>query len=177
MSVANKTRFLIAVRRYKIVKIEQKVNYTDISAVDQLNKKVLLRTIDPSGKRYVDLTDVTSLTDEVKLGAYDSTILISNNFTENAVSELVKQNIQFVSESYMPPFDIEDLYLAIISCAGIKCNKKCGKAPEDIAECNEIKDADMCKIRGLAENAKAHFESGALGLLKNDLKIALALGQ
>ena len=175
MSVANKTRLIIAVRRYKIINSERKVNYTDISTLDPLNKKVLLRTIDQAN-RYVDLSDVNSLADQVKFGAYDLAILIANNFTVSATNELAKQNIQYVSESNMTPFAIEDLYLAIMNCAGNQCNKRCGKAPEVIPECNGIKDADLCKIRGLATNAKNHFEAGALGLLKNDLKMALALG-
>ncbi len=176
MSVANKTRFLIAVRRYKVINSERNVNYTDTSVMDPLNKKLLLRSID-LGNRYVDLSDVNSLTNQVKVGAYDSAILISNNFTQNATNEMNKQNIQCVSESIMPSFAIEDLYLAIIHCASNRCNKKCGKTPEAIPECNEVKDADMCSIRGLAANAKTHLESGALGLLKNDLKMALALAQ
>jgi hypothetical protein len=177
MSAANKTRFIIAVRRYKIISSARNANFTDISVLDPSNKKILLRTIDPSSNRYVDLSDITSLTDKVKAEAYDSAILISSNFTLSATTEMMKQNIQCVSESYMPPFALEDLYLAIISCVSNKCNKKCGKIPEEIPECNEIKDADMCKIRGIAADAKAHFEAGAIGLLKNDLKVALALGQ
>jgi hypothetical protein len=177
MSVANKSKFIIAVRRYKIIKSERSVNFTDISAVDPLNKKVLLRAIDPSCNRYVGLNDVIELSNQVKVGEYDSAILISSNFTENATTEMVKQNIQCVSDNYMPPFAMEDLYLAIINCAANQCNKKCSKVPEVIPECNEIKDADLCKIRGIAANAKAHFDAGALGLLKNDLKMALALGQ
>ncbi len=177
MSVANKSKFIIAVRRYKIVSSARNAIFTDISVTDPSDKKILLRTIDPSSRRYVDLSDIASLTDKIKAEAYDSAILISNNFTQSATTEMIKQNIQCVSESYMPPFAIEDLYLAIISCASYQCNKKCGKIPQEIPECNEIKDADMCKIRGMAADAKAHFEAGALGLLKNDLKVALSLSK
>ncbi|XHH08751.1 MAG: hypothetical protein ACFCUE_14470 [Candidatus Bathyarchaeia archaeon] len=177
MSVEYKSKFIIALRGYKITKSDRNVNYTDISAVDPLNKKVLLRTMNPLANRYTDLNDIENLSKQVKLESFDSAILLSNNFTQNATKEMIKQNIQWVSESYMPPFAIEELYHAVINCIGKQCNKKCGKLPEAIAECNEIKDADLCKIRGIAANAKAHLESGALGLLKNDLKMALALGQ
>jgi hypothetical protein len=174
MSIINKTRLLIAVRGYKTIRNQQNVNHTDISATDSLNNKILLRIMDPLNGRYADLNDVNSLIEQIKLDAYDSAVLISNNFTESAINELGKQNIQHISESYMPAFDLEDLYLAIVSCAGKQCNKTCGKVPENIAECTQIKDADMCKTRILVTNAKAHFETEMLGLLKNDLKIALA---
>jgi hypothetical protein len=175
MSITNKTKLLIAVRKYKVIKSERKTNYTDISVVDPLNKKVLLRTIDPLSTRYVDLNDVNSLTNQVKFDAYDSAILISNNFTQSATSEMARQNIQCISETYMPPYTIEDLYGAVMNLAGPQCGKKCGKTPERIPDC-EIKDADMCSIWSLACSAKNHFETGSIGLLKNDLKMALALG-
>jgi hypothetical protein len=74
----------------------------------------------------------------------------------------------------MPPFDIQELYLAIVNCANSQCQKKCGKALLVITECEE-KPADLCKTKTLAVAAKRHFEEGTIGLLKNDLKIALAL--
>jgi len=45
-----------------------------------------------------------------------------------------------------------------------------------ISDCGE-KIADFCKIKLLALNAKNHFEDGTVGLLKNDLKVALALNK
>ncbi len=177
MSMISKTRLIMAIRGYKTLTNQQNVNHTDISALDSFNKKILLRVIDSSNNRYADLSDVLKLTEKVKLDAYDSAFLISNNFTESAINEMEKQNIQCISNSYMPPFAIEDLYRAILRCASNQCNKTCGKTPEDISECAAIKDADLCKTRFLVTNAKAHFKAGTVGLLKNDLKIALASGQ
>ncbi|MGD6808359.1 MAG: hypothetical protein ACQCN3_01530 [Candidatus Bathyarchaeia archaeon] len=174
MSIVNKTRLLIAVRGYKTIKNQQNVNHTDISAIDSLNNKIILRIMNPLNSRYADLTDVNNLVEQIKLDAYDSGILISSNFTERATNEMVKQNIQCISDSFMPAFALEDLYLAIISCAEKQCNKKCGKVPENIGECTEIKDADLCKTRILITNAKTHLDAEMLGFLKNDLKIALA---
>jgi hypothetical protein len=175
MSVNNKTKLIMVVRKYKIVKSERKVNYTDISVVDPSNKKVLLRTIDTLSNRYVDLNDVNSLADQILFDSYDSAILISNNFTQSATNEMARQNIQCISENNMPPFPIEDLYSAIVDLASLQCEKKCGKAPKCIPDC-ENKDADMCSIWSLANGAKTHFATGMFGLLKNDLKMALALG-
>jgi len=176
MSIVNKTRLLMAIRGYKTLKNQPNGKYTDISALDGPNKKVLLRIMDPLNNRYADLNDVANLVEQIKVDSYDSGILISNNFTEGANNEMVKQNIQYISESVMPAFATKDLYFAILNCASNLCTKKCGKVPMDIAGCEEIKDADLCRTRILATNAKAHFEAGMLGLLKNDLKIALASG-
>lgn len=176
MSIVNKTRLLIAIRGYKTLKNQQNGKYTDISALDSLNKKILLRIMDPQNNRYADLNDVINLAERIKVDAYDSGILISNNFTIGATNEMVKQNIQSISENVMPPFTSKDIYFAILNCVSNQCNKKCGKVPLNISGCNEIKDADLCETRILATNAKTHFEAGTIGLLKNDLKIALASG-
>lgn len=176
MSIANKTNLLIAVRGYTDIKKQTKPNCIDISALDNTNKKVLLRIIDRSGNPYVDLNDVKNLAETIKSEAYDSSVLISTNFTEAAINEMLKQNIQYVSESYMPPFAINDVYLAIVNCASNQCMKKCGITLADNPDCIQ-KAADHCKILTLIENAKEHFEQGTIGLLKNDLKTAIALNK
>jgi hypothetical protein len=112
----------------------------------------------------------------IKRDNYESVILISRKFTDSALEEMRKQRIQHVSEDYMPPFDTEELYSAIVDCANNQCQKKCGKALLAISDCEE-KIADFCKIKSLALNAKNHFEDGTVGLLKNDLKVALALNR
>lgn len=175
MSIANKTSLIIAIRGYTNIKKESKDNYTDISALDNSNNRVLLRVIDPIGNKYVDLNDVKNLTELVKREAYDSAIIISKNFTDGAANEMDKQKIQLVSEKYMPPFSIEDLYLAIVNHAGKQCTKKCGKSMLEISDCDGTENADLCRMRTLALKAKGHFEEGDVGLLKNDLKVALAL--
>lgn len=163
----------MAVRGYKNVKKEKTANFTDVTAVDSLNKKVLLRTIEPLTSEYINVDDVKNMVEAVKRDNYDSAILISRQFTDKALEEMTKQKIQHVSEDYMPPFDIQELYLAIIDCANNQCQKKCGKVHLVIPDCDE-KTADYCKIKALAVDAKNHFEDGTIGLLKNDLKWALA---
>ena len=175
MSMENKTNFIIAVRGYKNIKKQKNANYTDVTALDNLNNKVLLRIIEPLGNEYITGDDVKTMTEFVKRENYDKSILVSKKFTTHAVEEMAKQKIQRVSDDYMPPFEIEELYLAIVNCANNQCQKKCGKVLSSISECTEKKVTEHCRIKGLSEIAKSHFEQGLVGLLKNDLKLALAI--
>lgn len=172
----NKTNFIIAVRGYKKVSKEKNANFTDVTALDNLNSKVLLRVIEPLGFEYVDINDVKRMAEFIKRENYDSAILIGKKFTDSAVSEMVKQKIQHVSDDFMPPFHIEELYSAIVDCVNNQCLKKCGKEASVKLDCTE-KKVDLCKISSVAGSAKSHFEEGLIGLLKNDLKIALALNR
>jgi hypothetical protein len=176
MSNENKTNLIIAVRGYKSVKRQRNAKYTDVTAVDSLSKKILLRIIEPIGDEYTDLNDVKSMTEFVKSEEYDSAIMLSKKFTSTAVGELVKQNIQYVSDDIMLPFNIKELYTAITDCVNSQCMKKCGKIAADKSECAG-NVSDFCKMILLAGSAKSHFEQGTVGLLKNDLKMALALNK
>lgn len=172
----NKTNLIIAVRGYKPVKKEKNANCTDVTALDNLNNKVLLRIIEPFGNECIDTYDVRNMTECIRRESYCSAILISKKFTDPAVNEMGKQKIEHVSDDYMPPFAIEQLYSAIIDCVNHQCAKKCGDVSLGQPGCEE-KKSDFCKLRGLANITKGHFEQGLIGLLKNDLKLALALNK
>jgi hypothetical protein len=173
----NKTNFIIAVNGYKVVKKDRNANFTDVAALDNLNKKVLLRAIEPLDNEYICINDVRQMTELIKRDSYESAFLISRNFTDNAVNEMAKQKIQHVSDDYMPPFDIQKLYMAIVDYASNQCQKQCGKDLPITSDCPEKKVSGLCKIRVVTKNAKCHFEQGLVGLLKNDLKMALALSK
>jgi hypothetical protein len=175
VSVENKTNLLIAVRGYKSVKKQKTDNQTDITVTDNLNKKILLRIIEAKGEQYVDFNDVKNVTESIKNGNYDYAVLLSKKFTDNAVNEMNKHKIQYVSDDYMPPFNIEELYSAIVDCVSNQCEKQCGKEVKEKTEC--INTSDLCRNRALAGNAKSHFDQGLVGMLKNDLKVALALNK
>lgn len=177
MGFGNKANLIVAVNGYKILKKETKANCTDVSAMDNLNKKALLRIIEPLGSECIVVNDVLKMAESIKLGKYDCAFLISKRFTDNAIAEMLKHKIQYASDNYMPPFDIEKLYLAIVDCANNQCQRKCGKVPLAISDCLEKKATDGCKIRAVADSAKCHFEQGLVGLLKNDLMMALALSK
>ena len=172
----NKTNLVIAVRGYKTVKKQKNIHCTDVTALDNLNNKVLLRVVEPLGNEFIGINDIKNMAEFIKIESYDSAILISKKFTDAAVSEMAKHKIQHVSDDYMPPFAIEELYLAIMNLVSNQCLKKCGKNRTPKSECVE-KVAELCKIRTLDSNAKRHFEEGLVGLLKNDLKVALALNR
>jgi len=172
----SKINFIIAVRGYKNVTRQKNANFTDVTALDTLNNKVLLRIIEPLTSEYISLNDVKNMAELIKHDNYNSAILISRKFTDCALDEMRKQKIQHVSEDYMPPFDIRELYSAIMDRANNQCQKKCGKALTVVSDCEE-RISDMCKIKLLAMNTKNHFEDGMVGLLKNDLKVALALNR
>lgn len=171
-----KTNFILAVRGYKIVKKERVGNCIDVVALDNSNNKVLLRTIEPLTPEYIGINDVKTIAELIKRESYDSAILISKHFTANAIEEMSKQKIQYISQDYMPPIDIQEVYLAVVNCANSFCQKKCGKIQSVIPDCDE-KIAYMCKTKVLMTSAKQHFEDGAVGLLKNDLRVAFSLAQ
>jgi hypothetical protein len=169
-----KTNFIMAVRGYKSVTRQKSASFTDVTALDNSNNRVLLRVIEPLTNEYIGISEVKSMAEAIKRDSYDYAIMISKHFTNNALEEMGKQKIQHVSEDYMPPFSMQELYLAIVNCANSQCQKKCGKVLLTITECNE-KVAHLCKTRSLAVAAKRHFEEGTVGLMKNDLKAALVL--
>lgn len=171
-----KTNFILAVRGYKIVKKQRTGTCIDVIALDNSNNKVLLRTIEPLTPEYIGINDVKTTAELIKRESYNSAILISKNFTTNAIEEMGKQKIQYISQDYMPPIDIQEVYLAIMNCANNSCQKKCGKILSVIPDCEE-KTAYMCKTKTLVSSAKQHFEDGAVGLLKNDLRVAFSLAQ
>ncbi|MCW3998759.1 MAG: hypothetical protein NWE93_00785 [Candidatus Bathyarchaeota archaeon] len=171
----NKTNFIIAVRGYKNVKKEKTANCTDVTALDSLNNKVLLRAIEPIGSECIGVNDIKTMAEYIRQENFDSAILISRKFTDTAVVEMAKHKIQHVSDDYMPPFQIEELYHAIIGCINNQCLKKCGKDTGAESECGKL--SAPCKIRSLTGSVKYNFKQGNVGLLKNDLKMALALNK
>ena len=177
MGIGNKANLIVAVNGYKILKKEKDANFTDVSAIDKLNKKALLRIIEPQGNECIVANDVLKMAESIKLGEYDCAFLISRKFTDNAITQMLKYRIQYASDDYMPPFDIEKLYLAIVDYANSQCQRKCGKVPLAISDCLEKKATDGCKTRAVADSAKCHFEQGLVGLLKNDLMMTLALSK
>jgi len=177
VGIGNKANLIVAVNGYKILKKETNANFTNVSAVNNLNKKVLLRIIEPLGSECIVVNDVLKMAESIKIGEYDCAFLISKRFTDDAIAEMLKRKIRYASDDYVPPFDIEKLYLAIVDCANIQCQRKCGKVPLAVSDCLEKRATDGCKTRAVADSAKRHFEQGLVGLLKNDLMMALALSK
>jgi len=177
MSALEKSDFMVAIRGYKVIKTRTNANCTDVTASDASDKKVLLRSLETQGNESIDLNDVKAMVQVIKREAYDIAILIGKRFNDSAVQEMVKEKIQRVSDEYMPPFNVENLYRAIFTCVDAQCIVKCGKVPLTKSDCQVKKGSDSCEVRSLSDNACFHFEHGWSGLLKNDLKLALALNK
>ena len=177
MSTLEKSKFMVAIRGYKVIKTRTKANCTDVTASDASNKKVLLRSLEPQGNESIDVNDVKAMVQVIKKEEYDIAILIGKRFQDSAVQETIKEKIQRVSDEYMPPYNVENLYQAIFTCVDAHCIGKCGKVPVTKSDCQVKKGAEPCGIRSLSDNASFHFEHGWTGLLKNDLKLALALNK
>ncbi len=178
LSMEDKTEFIIAIRDFRHTKTKKLANCIDFTVFDALDKKVLLRCIEPYGNEFVGLGVVKSMIELIKREDYNRGILISKRFTAAALEGMVKGNIQQVSDEYMPHFDTEKLYLAIFNRVSDQCKTKCGKIALKEPDCQEKKhDKSPCKIKALATNALFHFEQGWIDLLQNDLKLALALSK
>jgi len=178
MSVEDKTEFIMAIRNYKCTKTERYSDCTDVTASNASNEKILLRSIEPQGKAgFVGIDEVKNMIKVMRHENYNSGILISKRFTTAAVQEMRQENIQQVSDEYMPPFDTENLYLAIANCVNEQCKVKCGKIPLKKSDCNGHLKGSFCRVRALSDNSAFHFEHGWIILMKNDLKQLLSLSK
>jgi len=162
----------MALRDYNCKKRGEWDEGIDITALDaEAKEKILLRVITSKSKSgFYGVDAVRSMVDVMKRGRYDKGFLIAKRFTNAAKEEMVKNNIQRISESHMLPFKPDRLYLRINNYVDKLCKAKCGKVPEAETECQSD-----CKIRIISDNASFHFENGWLNLLKNDFKQLLAL--
>jgi len=162
----------MALRDYNCKKRGEWDEGIDRTALDaEAKEKILLRVITSKSKSgFYGVDAVRSMVDVMKRGRYDKGFLIAKRFTNAAKEEMVKNNIQRISESHMLPFKPDRLYLRINNYVDKLCKAKCGKVPEAETECQSD-----CKIRIISDNASFHFENGWLNLLKNDFKQLLAL--
>jgi hypothetical protein len=177
LSIEDKTELIIAIRNYRCIKTKKMANCTDFTVLDTLNKKVLMRCIEPQGNGYIGICEVKSMIELIKREDYNQGILISNRFTAAALDGMVVGKIQKVSDEYMPPVETERLYLTIFNCISNQCKAKCGKIALKDSDCQEKLQKGPCKIKSIANNALFHFEQGWIDLLQNDLKLALALNK
>jgi hypothetical protein len=176
MNIEEKTQFIMAIRNLTFTKEEKHPDYTDTTAQDSSNKKILLRTIEPHGRTgFVGLDDVKSMSILMENEAYDVGILISKRFTTAALQEISDKKIQLISDEYMPYFETGTLYQTIINCVNNQCKANCGKIPQKKSECKEKIENKPCKVKALSDNSLFHFKQGWIGLMQNDLKQLLAL--
>ncbi len=145
---------------------------TDITALDEKsNEKVLLRIVEPRSKSgFIGIDAVREMLEAMEREDYDKGVLFGKKFTVAAKRELKENDIQRISELYMPKFKPEKLYLRINRYVNDLCKEKCGKIPKKESDCKS-----NCRIRVISDNAFFHFEQAWVKLMKNDLKQLLAI--
>lgn len=162
----------MAMRNYSCEDREKSDDGIDIIALDTVsNEKVLLRIVESKSKSgFVGVDTVRKMLEAMKKEDFDKGVLFGKRFTDAAKQELVQNDIQRISEGYMPTFKPERLYLRINQYVNDLCKVKCGKIPEKESECK-----GDCRVRVISDNASFHFEQGWINLMKKDLKQLLAL--
>jgi hypothetical protein len=144
----------------------------DIIALDTAsNEKVLLRIVESKSKSgFVGIDVVKKMLEAMEHKDYDKGFLFGKRFTDAAKQELMQNDIQRISEGYMPKFKPERLYLRINQYVNDLCKAKCGKIPKKESDCK-----GNCRIRVISDNASFHFGQGWINLMKKDLKQLLSL--
>jgi hypothetical protein len=179
MEIENKAEFLIAIRDYKYEKSQKYADGVDYWASEKTSdKRVLLRSIESQRKGgFVNITDVKNMMEVMKQNGCNNGILIGKRFTEAASQEMTQDNIQQVSDSYMPPVKPENILLIINGCTDDLCRKKCGAVPLKESDCKGAQKESICRIRAISDDTEFHFEHGWLNLLKSDLRQLLMINK
>ncbi|MBN1358304.1 restriction endonuclease [Candidatus Bathyarchaeota archaeon] len=172
VSIKDEAELFMAMRNYSCEDREKWDEGIDITALDTAsNEKVLLRIVESKSKSgYVGIDTVRKMLEAMEKEDYDKGVLFGKRFTDAAKHELMQNDIQRISEGYMPTFKPERLYLRINQYVNDLCKEKCGKIPEKESDCK-----GDCRIRIISDNASFHFEQGWINLMKKDLKQLLAL--
>lgn len=179
MGIEDKAEIFMAIRDYECEekqKWDKGIDFTASGA--KSNDKILLRVITEPESRssIVGIDAVKEMTEIMKLEDYDKGVLISKRFTEAAKKEMKRENIQMISENFMPLPEPQRLYLKIQDLIDGLCKAKCGKIPEKESDCKGYLNGQYsCKIRLISDNASFHFERGWTEFLQNDLLRLLRL--
>ena len=172
ITIQDEAELFMAMRNYSCEGREKWDEGIDIIALDSASKeKVLLRIVETKSKSgFVGIDAVRKMLEAIEHEKYDRVFLFGKRFTDAAKQELIHNNIQRISEGYMPKFKPERLYLRINQYVNDLCKVKCGKIPERESDCK-----GDCRIRVISDNASFHFEQGWINLMKKDLKQLLSL--
>ena len=145
---------------------------TDITALDEKSKeKVLLRIVEPTSKSgFIGIDAVRKMMKIMESRDYDRGVIFGKKFTVAAKRELIENDIQRISETHMPRFKPERLYLQINQLVNDLCKVKCGKIPQKESDCK-----GDCRIRVISDNATFHFGQVWIDLMKDDMKQLLVI--
>ncbi len=159
-------------RNYSCEDREKRDEGIDITALDtESNERILLRIVESKTKSgFVGINTVRKMLEDMEREEYDKGFLFGKRFTTAAKQELMQNDIQRISEQYMPKFKPERLYLRINNYVNELCKATCGKIPKKESDCK-----GDCRIRVISDNALFHFEQGWINMMKKDLKQLLSM--
>jgi hypothetical protein len=172
ISIKDEAELFMAMRNYSCEEREKWDGGIDITALDEeSNEKILLRIVESKSKSgYIGIDAVRKMREAMECYTYDKGFLFGKRFTDAAKEELIQNDIQRISEQYMPSFKPERLYLRINNYVNKLCKVKCGKIPKKETDCK-----GNCRVRIISDNASFHFEQGWINLMKKDFKQLLSL--
>jgi hypothetical protein len=172
INIQDEAELFMAMRNYNCEEREKWDEGIDITALDVTSKeKILLRIVESKSKSgFVGIDAVRKMVEAMDREDYDKGFLFGKRFTDAAKQELMQNDIQRISEGYMPRFKPERLYLRINQYVNDLCKEKCGKIPEKESDCK-----GDCRVRVISDNASFHFEQGWINLMKKDFKRLLVM--
>jgi hypothetical protein len=179
MSIKTKTQLVMVMEDYSCEEKQKLAERIDFSASQgDSDDKILLRIITkPKSKSgSVGVDAVTKMIETLESENYDKGVLVGKRFTAAARREMKRQDIQIVSERYMPLYKPQELYLKIQDCVDNICTAKCGKVPEEESDCKGYSDGNYtCEARRISDDALFHFEHRWTNLLQNDVNHLIPL--
>jgi len=176
-SLVERAKFVFVVREYQIKRTAKKENIVDFSVSpaesdDRIFVRVITEPRTSSGSVRADT--VLKISQILHKKHYDKGILIGKRFTQAAIKEINKNDIEIVTKE-MPHFRPERLYSAIQDHVNKLCKEKCGRIPRKESECKGYSDGRYsCNVRLISDDAYFHFKHGWTSLLKRDLTKLLA---
>ena len=177
MSAEEKAGVIIALRNYKCERKKKRSDGVDFSVLDSASdEKILMRSLNLQTKAgFVSVDDVKRMLKDMKTQKCDRGVLISRRFTNAATEEMALGKIQQVSDEYMPPASLENIYGTLNEHVSSLCKTKCGAASSKQSDCQSWRDGSECRVKTISNNASFHFERGWTSLLNGDLRQLLSL--
>ena len=174
-----KAAVISAVREYETGRTRRKEKVVDFTvSPSESDEKILIRVITKTKSKsgFVGVDAVRDMNDVLEKRDYDKGILVGKRFTQGAISEMEKRNIEAVSERISPHFTLERIYSAIDTCIRSLCKAKCNQVPTKESDCKGyVDDHYTCDIRLISDNASFHMVHGWIRPLERDLVKLLAI--
>jgi len=171
-SLVERAKFVFAVREYQIKRTAKKENIVDFSVSPaESDDRIFVRVITEPRTNLgrVKADTILEFSQILHEKHYDKGILIGKRFTQTAIKEINKKDIEIITEE-TPNFKPERLYSTIQDHINKLCKVKCGRIPRKESECKGYSDGGYsCNVRLISDDAYFHFKHGWTSLLERDL--------